>query len=173
MRISLVLIMVLALATSAHAAISLSLSSTTVVIGSTVTATVSSDNTDSWTGYFILSEDTYYWSDPVAAAYIPPWTIYPNAGDLAQASPLAGYPAVYDLAVGGISVLPSAGTQFSINIMGVQVGTIYIDLQEKYGNPPIIPPGPLTLLVIPEPMTISLLVLGGLMICHSRKNKRN
>jgi hypothetical protein len=168
MRTTFILIMVLALATTAHAALSLDLSATTVALNSTVTATVSSDNTDSWTGYFILSEDTYYWSDPVAAAYVPPWTIYPNTGDLAQASPLAGYPAVYDLTAAGTSTLPSAGTQFSINIKGIQAGTIYIALQEKYGYPPIIPPESLTLVVVPEPMTITLLALGGLLLRRRR-----
>jgi len=65
MKKLLVLMFVLGLATTAQAALSLSLSATTVDVGSDVVVSVSSDNTDAWTFEFVLSEDTYNWTDPL------------------------------------------------------------------------------------------------------------
>jgi hypothetical protein len=161
MRISLVLIMVLALATSAHAAISLSLSSTVVDVGNTVTANVMSDNTSMWSGYLVLSEDTYSWSNPIAAKYNIWWPIDPIN---CRIDPVPGYPGVLLLSTDMISQLPVPGTQFSIQIEGVQPGTIYLDLQASDTYEEMSSNGPLALVVTPEPMTITLLALGGLLL---------
>jgi len=155
--------MVLALATSANAALSLDLSATTVAVGDTVTCSIYSDNISPWTESFILSEDTYAWTDPVAAAYNGV-TIGPGAGDLASAIPNPTYPALIQLTAGGMGV--SAGVQFIISIIGVQPGTIYLDLVGGSAGIPEIP----TLVVVPEPMTITLLALGGLLLHRNRKN---
>ena len=81
--------------------------------------------------------------------------------------PESGYPAVYRLQAAGTTVLTSAGTQFSIDIIGVQPGTIYISLQYIGETPPIYEMstnGPVAIEVIPEPLTIALLGIGGLFL---------
>jgi hypothetical protein len=170
MKKLLVLLMVLGLATSAQAALTLSLSETTVAVGDTVTASVVSDSATPWGYYlFILSEDTYYWTDPVAAAYDGSWSYHTTAGagsvgDLGYATTTT-YAAAYRLNADGSSVFPEAGTQFSISLMGVQAGTIYISLQNPSDYSEMTTNGPLALeVVVPEPMTIALLGLGGLFL---------
>jgi hypothetical protein len=162
MKKLLVLLMVSGLAASAQAALSLSLNKTTIAVGETAVASVVSNDASSWTNDFVLSEDTYNWTAPVAAAYDGSWTITSHAGDLGFTEATT-YPAVIKLSAGGTTTPPSSGTQFSINIKGVQAGTIYIDLQDdstwaEMAN------GPLTLTVTPEPMTMALLGLGGLFL---------
>jgi len=164
--------MVLALTTTAHAALSLSLSATTVGVGDTVTCSVSSNNTNNWTMQFILSEDTYNWTDPVAADYYPDRAnavnILPAAGDMADVAPNPTYPALIALTAAGTSP-PSPGVQFEITIRGVQPGAIYLFLHYTSEVRPITPPESLTLVVVPEPMTITLLALGGLFLRRRRK----
>jgi hypothetical protein len=172
MRKSLALIMVLAMATNAHAALSLSLSATTVNVDGVLTVSVSSTDSSPWTYLFVLSEDMYNWTDPVAAAYdggrTEAVTIMAAAGDQACAIPDATYAAVIQLSAGGSSVPPVAGVQFTVSIEGMQAGRIYVDLQNgnaesQVGGPFFLGP------IIPEPMTITLLALGGLMICRRGK----
>jgi hypothetical protein len=164
MRTTFILITVLALATSAEAAVSLSLSSTQVDVGNTVTANVISDDTTTWMAYFVLSEDTYAWADPIAATigdYGPR-----DPGPIPYGiTPVPGYPGVLQLSAGGPGQPPEPGTQFWIDIIGVQPGTIYLDLQDSSYNTIA---GPLTLVVVPEPMTITLLALGGLLLRRRR-----
>ena len=166
MRASLVLIIVPALASSAQAALSLSLYLNTTLPGYNFICDVSSDDSAGWTWGFLLSEDTYWWTDPVAASYdggrTNAVTIYTAAGDMAQVIPNPTYAAIVQLTAGGSSVLPSAGVQFSIAIRGEQFGTIYIDLL-NLGTYESVVGGPLKL-IIPEPATIALLGLGGLFL---------
>ncbi|MBN1392094.1 MAG: hypothetical protein JW947_04745 [Sedimentisphaerales bacterium] len=161
MRKSFVLIMVLALAASAHAALSLSLSSTQVAVDNIVTLSIYSDSSDWWQGCLVLSEDTYNWTDPVAARYgniivypPPPGYVYPD--------PPSG-PAL-DITSGG-----TASIQFAVEVISVQPGTIYLSLQDPSTYQEISSNGPLTLVVTPEPMTITLLALGGLLLRQRRK----
>jgi hypothetical protein len=154
-----VLIMVLALSTSAQAAISLSLSATTVDVDDTVTCSVISSDGSPWTWQFVLSEDTYGWTDPVAANYngepIPQW---PHLCIVIEPPYPNPYPAIRQLEfLGGVT-----GVLFIIPIKGVQPGTIYLDLQDGSATSKV--GGALTLVVVPEPMTITLLALGGLII---------
>ena len=165
MKKLLVLLMVLGLATSAQAALTLTLSATSVLTGDTVTVGVSSDDGTQWTNMFVLSEDTMMWTDPVAASYVLPWTIDASAGDSGSANVQSGYPAAYLLQAAGTTTPAYAGTQFSINISGTQVGTIYISLQDPTYQTEVTTNGsPLALEVVPEPMTIALLGLGGLFL---------
>jgi len=162
MKKLLVLLMVLGLVSSANAALSISLSDTTVLVGNTVTLSVSSDDGAFWDGFLILSEDTVNWTDPVAADYSGSMTLS-GVGNLGWATPDGTYPAVYALNVAS-NLVPSdvvAGTQFSIDIIGVQMGTIYVGLQNGSYEPVV---SDLTLEVVPEPMTIALLGLGGLFL---------
>jgi len=163
MKKLLVLLMVLGLATSAQAALSISLSETTVLTGDTVTASVVSSDNGNWIGYFILSEDQVMWTDPVAADYSGSWTTS-GIGNLGYVAAVPGYSAVYDMSAAS-NLQPTdvvAGTQFSISIVGQQIGTIYLGMADADYNPIA---GTLTsLVVVPEPMTIALLGLGGLFL---------
>jgi hypothetical protein len=156
--------MALALATGAHAALSLSLSASTVVLGDNVSVSIASDTAVNWTGAFILSEDIVNWTNPIAAS-LNGVTILPAAGIGAAAMPIEN--VGYLLSTGFYDI--SGGVQFTVDIKCTNIGIIYIDLQdmntgEEMAN------GPLYLLCgIPEPMTISLLALGGLMIRRHRK----
>ncbi|MGA2093036.1 MAG: PEP-CTERM sorting domain-containing protein [Sedimentisphaerales bacterium] len=154
MRISLVLIMILALATSAQAAIDLSLSATTVAVDNTMTVNVISSDASYWNGFFVLSEDVANWKDPVAAA------IYDYGPGI---TPVPDYPGVLQLTAGSPGHPPEPGTQFWIQIKGVQAGTIYTDLQDELGGEMANGPLPLVV-VVPEPMTVALLGLGGLLL---------
>jgi hypothetical protein len=162
MKTSFVLFVVLTLATSAQAAISLSLSSTQVAVDNTVTAAIISDNTDWWDAYFILSEDVENWADPIAASIIDYWPR--DIGII----PDPEYPGVLHLTNANMEPTPLPGTQFWILIEGVQPGTIYLSLQDGTTYEEISSNGPLTLVVTPEPMTITLLGLGGLLLRRRR-----
>jgi hypothetical protein len=166
-RTTFILIVILTLATSAHAAISLSLSATTVAVDNTVSVSVSSNNAANWTFFLVLSEDTYGWTDPVAAEYDLPWIIEPCAGDMASIIPDPTYRGILCLTAIGATEPPQAGVQFIIPIKGVQPGTVYLDLKDGAYKSQV--GGYLTLVVTPEPMTITLLALGGLMIRQRRK----
>jgi len=172
MKKLLVLLMVLGLVSSAQASLSLSLSATTVAVNGTVTAGVVSTDDSAWIGDFVLSEDLSGWTTSPVADYVSPvtWSFIKtagtgSAGDSGSATVFPGYANVWTLGAGGITVLPSAGTQFSISIKGTQAGTIYISLQQDADPyPEISTNGPLTLTVTPEPMTLALLGLGGLFL---------
>jgi hypothetical protein len=171
MKKLLVLLMVLGLATSAQAALSLSLSATQINVGDSVTVSVSDSVGVNWTWQFVLSEDTYNWTDPAAAAYNPNRssgvgggvTILAAAGGMASVTPDASYAAVTQLNAGGVTpAAPAAGVQFTVSIKGMQAGTIYIDLQDFEMDSKV--GGYSTLVVVPEPMTLALLGLGGLFL---------
>jgi hypothetical protein len=159
MKKLLLLLMVSGLVSSAQAALSLSLSTTTVIFDNTVILSVSSDNSDPWSGYLVLSEDPANWTDPIAAQYDPPMVVH-AAGDLGYAAPVSGYPAVYYLQAAGSSLLPQAGIQFSIGIQGVQAGMFYIALQNPTTYENLVPP----LFIWPEPATICLFGFGVLFL---------
>jgi hypothetical protein len=163
MKKLLVLLMVSGLAASAQAALSLSLNKTTIAVGETAVASVVSNDASSWTNDFVLSEDLVTWTPPIVAYFSGSWTIT-GAGSSASAQWESGYDnVVYKLIADGN---PQAGTQFKINIVGVQTGKIYIGLQNPttYANVT----APLTLTVTPEPMTIGLLGFGGLFLCRRK-----
>ncbi|MBN1392095.1 MAG: PEP-CTERM sorting domain-containing protein [Sedimentisphaerales bacterium] len=165
MRKSLVLIMVLALATSAHAALTMSLSSSTVAVDNTVTANIILSDASWWDGFFVLSEDPYNWADPVAARIID----YGPRDPFIEQDP--EYPGVLHLTNVFMEPPPQPGIQFWILIEGVQPGTIYLSLQDPSSYEEISSNGPLTLeVIVPEPMTITLLALGGLLL--RRRNRK-
>ncbi|MGD0077415.1 MAG: PEP-CTERM sorting domain-containing protein [Sedimentisphaerales bacterium] len=167
MKKLLVLLMVLGLVSSAQASLSLSLSATTVAVGSNVTCSVIDSVGEGWTWQFVLSEDTYNWTDPVAASYnggrAAAVSILAAAGNMAAATPDGGYAALVQLSAGGTTPAPSTGTQFNVTLHGEQAGTIYMDLEDFSANSQS-STGFLTLVVTPEPMTMALLGLGGLFL---------
>jgi hypothetical protein len=152
--------------------ITLSLSSPRVAVNNDVTLSVISDSNALWRGYLVLSEDVINWTDPVVADFDGSWSYNTNpgagsVGDLGYAFREA-YPASYVLQAAGIAVYPQAGTQFSINIKGIQTGTIYIDLQDYGDFTESSTNGPLALVVVPEPAT-ALLIGAGLLFVHIRR----
>lgn len=166
MKRFIILLMVLCLAASAHAALSLSLNKTSIAVGETAVASVVSNDVSSWTNDFVLSEDLVNWTYPIVAYYSGSWTIT-RAGSSASTQWESGYENVaYRLSADGN---PQAGAQFSINIIGVQTGTIYIGLQNPltYANVT----APLTLTVIPEPASAILIALGALFMKLHRRHR--
>jgi hypothetical protein len=167
MKKLLVLLMVLGLATSAQAALSLSLSATQIDVDEVMTVSVIDSVGEGWTWQFIVTDDTYAWSDPVAASYNGTRTaggavtVASIAGDMAAVIPDATYASIVKLSAGGSTVLPSAGTQFTVSIKGVQAGTVYINLMDGSGVSQV---GGWQALVVPEPITLALLGLGGLFL---------
>lgn len=158
MKNLLVLLAVLGLTASAEAALSLSLNKTTIAVGETAVVSVVSNGASSWTNDFVLSEDLVNWTPPIVAYYSGSWTIT-GAGSSASAQWVSGYEHVaYQLSAAGN---PQAGTQFSIHILGVQTGRIYIGLQNPTTYADVTTPLTLTV-ATPEPMTIGLLGFGGL-----------
>jgi hypothetical protein len=159
--------MVLALSTSAQAALTLSLSPPSIP-SYVWTLSVISDDTSFWLGNLILSEDIVNWTEPVAADWGTGITTgIGNIGNVIY--DYYGHAAIQIQVASNL--VPSdvvAGTQFSIQIIGKQYGTIYISLQDDTDYHEISSNGPL-MLIIPEPITIVLLGLGGLMIRRRRK----
>jgi hypothetical protein len=169
MKKLLVLLVVSGLAASAQAALSLSLNKTTIAVGETAVASVASNDASSWTNDFVLSEDLVNWPDPIVAGFDGSWTATSRAGDAYNIQKTI-YAAAYLLTATGNTVSPSAGTQFSINIVGVQAGKIYVGLQNPTTYASIATP--LILTVTPEPMTMALLGLGGLFLRPARAGLR-
>ena len=165
MKKLLVLLMVLGLATSAQAALTLSLSSTTVGIGGSVTLTINSSDTAAWLGDLVLSEDTVNWYAPVAADWDNTSIVTSGIGDLGYMYWESGYDnIVYRTSAAGSTVMPVAGNQFQVDIIGAQLGTLDISLQDVTSYAEISSNGPISLEVVPEPMTFALLGLGGLFL---------
>jgi hypothetical protein len=165
MKKLLVLLMVLGLAASAQAQLSLSLSATSVAVDGTITADISDNVGEGWTWQFIITDDTYWWTVPVAARYdggrTNAVTARPAAGDLPVITPDGSYASIVQLSAGGSTVLPSAGVQFTVAIECIQIGYVYINLMDWAGNSKV---GGWKSLWVPEPMTIALLGLGGLFL---------
>jgi hypothetical protein len=163
MKKLLVLLMVLGLVSSAQAALSLSLSATTVLTGGTVTVTISQDNQAFWDGYIILSEDTYNWADPTLASWNDS-IVTGGIGNLGFINPVSGYPGVYGTNVASNQVPNDvvAGDMFTISILaGTTAGTTYLAVEDGSYNYLI---SDVALQIVPEPMTIALLGLGGLFL---------
>ncbi|UCC98853.1 MAG: PEP-CTERM sorting domain-containing protein [Phycisphaerales bacterium] len=121
--------------------------------------TVVGEDISSWLGYVIVDEGSAgALSDAVALD---------GAGNLASASPYseAGWGTGYELTVamapGGVPAI-AVGPQFSMNFAGALGDTARISL---FVDPEFaVPVSSVLLTVVPEPMTILLLGLGGLFL---------
>jgi hypothetical protein len=133
-----------------------------IEIGEGVTPVISvvSEDASSWLGYIIIEEGgTGALSNPARLD---------AAGDMGAVSPYteAGWGAGYELTIamspGGASAI-AVGPQFTLDYVGGVLGqtaTISLFVDPEYGTPV----DSVAITVVPEPMTVILLGLGGLLL---------
>jgi hypothetical protein len=146
------ILLILAAVPLANATVTLSVSSNTVSHDGAFTVYIASDNTDPYVKYLDFSPQTACLPD-MAIRYgeIPPIIIDPEI------------PNPYDQMLS--SDFPAApGIQFTVNVIATgSIGDkIYIDLFDGQDPYPIEAEQIVT--IVPEPATIALLCLGGLML---------
>ena len=158
MRKLLILVLVLGMASMASATISFVTNSATINVSESYTVQVQSDiDSAGWTGYLGYAPGT-------VAALTSVWAL-PGAGDdaTAPATSYAGYWQLnaLDLTPPADSIV--AGAQFEGTMQAYAVGTYDIYLYDSFwtGHPVV---DTFTLTVVPEPITLALLGLGGLFL---------
>ena len=165
MRKLLILFMVLGLASTANALLIKvdGLEGDSFEVDELTEITVVSEDTSSWLGYIIIEEGGTGLLENIA--------VLDAAGNLGAASPYteAGWGTGYELTVsmGPAGDPPIAvGTQFSLDYAGVIGDTAMISLfvDPEYTTPV----ASVNVTVIPEPMTVILLGLGGLFLRRRR-----
>lgn len=135
-----------------------------VNIGETAVITVVSEDTTNWLGYIIVEEG--------GAGALSDGTATELVGDPQQAglTPYteAGWGTGYELTVAGTESFPvGIGTLFTVTYSGAlldETATISLFVDPEYGTPV----ASVAVTVIPEPMTILLLGLGGLFLRRRR-----
>jgi hypothetical protein len=168
MKKFLVVMMVLGLVGSAQAALQISLNGAvagdeiTISVSDNIVIGVMSDTADPWAG--ILE---YIPRDSQAAEWVGSVTINPIAGFRATAALAAGYATSWQLSAAAFpgevpAVAP--GEQFTIGFHCLAVGDVVVTLWgDAWDSGPVL--DQLTIhQVIPEPVTIGLLGLGGLFL---------
>jgi hypothetical protein len=165
MRKILVLFLVLVLSSAANAMLIKvdDLEGDSFEVDIETTITVVSEDASSWLGYIIIEEG--------GAGTLENPIVLDAAGDLgaAEAYSEAGWGAGYQLSA---SMSPSgdppiaAGSQFSLNYIGAvgDTATISLFVDPEYTTPV----ASVNITVVPEPMTILLLGLGGLFLRRRR-----
>ena len=155
MRKLLILVLVLGMAPVACATISLVSNAATIDLAGSVTVQVSSDaDSAAWTGYLGY---TY-----AGAGLTTAWA-NPAAGVDGYATPHATWLGYYMLVASELSATPTsidAGIQFEGILKGTATGTYTFNLN----NSGWVAQDTFTLTVIPEPITMALLGLGGLFL---------
>ncbi len=154
-----VLMLVLAMASLASATVTVSVSSNTVAVGGTVTISVSSDTADYYMKYLDMVKGT---------ATLGTVTIYPEAGTDAAVVDYSTE-TLYDLELNAVELDPAdgqpveAGLHFSVvaTATGAVDDTFTIELLN--GGTYELEDSE-TVTIVPEPATIALLCLGGLLI---------
>ncbi len=128
--------------------------------GVTSVISVVSEDTSSWLGYIIVEDGgTGVLSDAVnlgAAGDMAAVLVYTEAGWG------AGYELTVSMGMGGVPAI-AVGPQFTINYSGGVLGdtaTISLFIAPEYG----VPADSVDITIVPEPMTVILLGLGGLFL---------
>jgi hypothetical protein len=165
MRKVLVLFLVLALASAVNATLITvdDLEGESFEVDIKATITVVSEDDSSWLGYIIIEEG--------GAGVLENAAILDAAGDLGAATDYteAGWGTGFELsaAMSPVGVPPlAAGPQFSFDYVGVvgDTATISVFADPEY----TMPVASVNITVVPEPMTILLLGLGGLFLRRRR-----
>jgi len=165
MRKLLLLFLVLGMASTANALLITvdSLEGESFEVDVQATVTVVSEDTSSWLGYIIVEEG--------GAGSLENVTVLDDAGNNASASPYteAGWGTGFELtasALPGIDPPIAAGNQFSFDYFGAigDTATISLFVDPEYTTPV----ASVNVTVVPEPMTVILLGLGGLFLRRRR-----
>lgn len=136
-----------------------------VVVGTTLTITVTAGLDGNWLGYVIVDEG--------GVGALGNALVLPAAGGMGSAVPYAeaGWGVGYNLTAAenppGTAVV---GNQFTVDFMSLDLGTALVSLWNDAADPTYTTPvDTLAINVIPEPMTIALLGLGSLFLLRRRK----
>jgi hypothetical protein len=165
MRKLLILFLVLGLASAANATLIKvdDMEGDSFEVDPQATITVVSEDASSWLGYLIIEEG--------GAGTLEHAAILDAAGDLGAAAPYteAGWGTGFELsaAMGPTGDPPvAAGTQFSFDYVGAigDTATISLFVDPEFTTPV----ASVNVTVVPEPMTIILLGLGGLFLRRRR-----
>ena len=164
MKKLLILALVLGMTSAASAALSLGgVYNGTINVGETGIVTVISDDTVGWMGYV--------GSDNPPVLGITGCVATTKAGQDSYVTPNPyGYVGYYEIQAADMSEpfdSVVAGVQFEISVYGATLGDVYTIDRWNTGWDTILESGTVT--VIPEPMTIALLGLGGLFLLRRRK----
>ena len=158
MKKLLVICLVFSLASIASATISMDLSGTKyIAVDETLTVSVSSDTTDAWLGYIIVE-------DGGDGALSNPETL---TGDISETPAYSegGWGVGYEITIADSGGNISSGIQVTVDYVGLVLNdTCVISLwDDSVGYDPGDVQGSVTV-IVPEPMTIALLGLGGLLL---------
>jgi len=163
MKKLLILALVLGMTSAASAALSLGgVINGDILEGTTGIVTVESDDMEPWMGYIEFDHLVVGVSDVVATS---------NAGSDSYVTPdPLGWVGYYEIQAADMSepydsVQP--GIQFNISVIGATEGDVYTITLLAGDWATVLDTGTVT--VIPEPMTIALLGLGGLFLLRRRK----
>jgi len=164
MRKLLILFLVLGVASTANALLIKvdDLEGVSFEVDELTTITVVSEDTSSWLGYIIIEEGGTGSLENVA--------ILDAAGDSASAGPYteAGWGTGFELTAAATNNNPpiGVGTQFSLDYVGAigDTATISLFVDPEFTTPV----ASVNVTVVPEPMTIILLGLGGLFLRRRR-----
>jgi len=164
MRKLLILFLVLGMASTANALLIKvdDLEGESFEVDTQATITVVSEDTSSWLGYIIIEEG--------GAGSLENVSILDAAGNKASAEPYteASWGTGFELTAASTGDPPpvAAGTQFSLDYVGAvgDTATISLFVDPEYTTPV----ASVNVTVVPEPMTIILLGLGGLFLRKRR-----
>jgi hypothetical protein len=163
MKKLLILALVLGMTSAASAALSLGgVINGTIDVDTTGIVTVESDDTLGWEGYIGFDYTVVGVSGCVA-------TSKAGQDSFVVADPL-GYLGYYHIQAADMSEpfdSVVAGVQFEISVYGANLGDVYTIDRWNTAWDTILESGTVT--VVPEPMTIALLGLGGLFLLRRRK----
>jgi hypothetical protein len=170
MKNLLVLMLVLVMAAGANATLQLSLNGSpapdeyTMNVCGTVKIDVTSSVNGAYLAYLELADKGKEASGlaPTFGEWVPPMTILPEAGEMAKVTPdFMGYLSTWELSAAGVTTPVTPGKHFEIDFHCTAMGDAVILLYDINWDVPV---DTLTIHQIPEPASMLLLGLGGLLL---------